>query len=169
MKIRRLSKGDGAIFGRIRLEALITEPNSFGAHASDFDSFSNQDWEGVLSARTAFVAFDGDAPIGLASLFPMDLSRLAHRSEVTNVYVTPGHRGSGVSDALMDTLERFAAKIGVIQLELAVNAENRAAIKFYRKRGYHQIGEVPRGFRHGDRYFDEVLMSKPLDDEPKPA
>lgn len=163
MKIRRLQAGDGALFGEIRLEALREEPFSFAAHLSDYAEFSSEDWEQVLAPRTAFVAFDGARPVGIASLMSEALSRLAHRGMVTNVYVSPRVRRAGVASLLLDAVESEARARGMVQLELAVNAENAGALSFYKRRGYQRIGLVPRGFRHGDRYFDEVLFALALD------
>ena len=169
MKVRRLGAGDGGIFGKIRLRSLIDAPTSFAAHAADHDGFRDAEWEALLARRTAFAAFDAAEPVGLASLVPMDLSRMAHRALVTNVFVVAEYRRQGVAAALLDGLEGHARDLGLVQLELAVNAENLAAIRFYEARGYTTFGRVPRGFRHADRYFDEMLMVLPLGDSPDPA
>jgi GNAT superfamily N-acetyltransferase len=169
MKVRRLDPGDGRIFGKIRLRSLIDAPTSFAAHASDHRDFNDAEWEALLARRTAFAAFAAQDPVGLASLVPMDLSRMAHRALVTNVFVVAEYRRQGVGAALLDALEDHARDLGIVQLELAVNAENLAAIRFYEARGYTTFGRVPRGFRHGDRYFDETLMVLALGNIPDPA
>lgn len=169
MMIRRLQPGEGAVFARIRLESLENEPESFASDISDFTGFYTLDWEPVLAKRTAFVAFQDDVPIGLAALVRMEMSRLAHRAEVINVYVNSAHRGRGIAASLWSALEQHAVAQGIEQLELAVNAENADAIRFYLARGCRQVGTIPRGFRHGDRYFDEVLMIRELDRRANPA
>ena len=169
MNVRRLVSGDGAIFGRIRIEALRQEPTSFAADASDYEHYTAADWEALLAMRTAFVAFDRETPIGIASIVPKGLSRLAHRADVTNVYVTPAHRGTGVSHRLWTTLESHALSHGISQLEIGVNAANAGVIRFYKGLGFVRTGLVPNGFRDGDRYFDEILMVKQIGHTSNPA
>ena len=162
MIIRKLEPGEGAIFGQIRVEALRTNPESFAAEAADYDQFSEKDWEPILTSRTAFVAFDSERPVALASIVGFGLSRLAHRAEVSNVFVSPDYRGTGLSARLWDAVENYARSQGIQQLELAVNAENTAALRFYERRGYRKIGTIPHGFRHGGRYFDEHLLVRQI-------
>lgn len=162
MIIRKLEPGEGAIFGQIRVEALLTNPESFAAKATDYDQFSDKDWEAVLASRTAFVAFDAKRPVALASIVGSGLSRMAHRAEVSNVFVSPDFRGTGLSARLWDAVEDYARSQGIQQLELAVNAENRAALRFYERRGYRRIGTIPHGFQYGGRYFDEHLLVRQI-------
>lgn len=169
MIVRPLEPGEGRIFAAIRCAALRTDPTSFAAHISDYATTTDAEWETLLAVRTAFVAFDGDRPVGLASLIPEHMSRLAHRAAVTNVFVAPEYRGQGVADVLFDALEKDARGRGIVQIELAVNADAPAALRFYARRGYTQIGRIPRGFRHGDRFFDEILLAKALDADRNPA
>lgn len=163
MKIRQLKRGEGAVFGQIRLESLRQEPLSFAAHVDDVKDYSECDWERLLAGRTAFVAFDGDRPVGLASLVEEPMSRMSHRASVTNAFVSSSHRRFGIATALFDAVEREARSRGIVQIELAVNADNSGAAMFYERRGYVQIGLVPRGFRHGKTYFDEILYCLALD------
>lgn len=163
MIVRPLVAGDGAIFAQLRLSALRHEPESFAAHISDYDSFASEDWERVLGTRLAFAAFDAEAPIGLASLMPLKLSRMAHRGEIVNVFVEPAARGRGVGRALMDAIVAKGRELDLVQLELAVNADNATAIGFYDSYGFRRFGRLPRGFRHDGVFHDEVLMLLALD------
>lgn len=162
MIVRQLSPGEGAVFGRIRLEALASDPISFAADAAEHSAFSEADWERALAERIAFAAFESDATVGLASLVPMTLSRMAHRALVTNVFVSPGCRRRGVASRLMDAVEGHARTLGLVQLELGVNVVNTSAIRFYEGRGFLRFGVVPRGFRQEDLFHDEILMFLPL-------
>lgn len=169
MIVRRLGPGDGPIFGRIRLQSLREAPTSFAAEASDYEDATDADWERALAARIAFVALDDATPVGLAALVPMKMSRMAHRATIINVFVAPAARGRGIAHALLDALEEHARSLGIVQLELAVNAENAPGLAFYAARGYARIGLVPRGFRHGAGFSDEVLMCRAIDRSADPA
>ena len=162
MSVRRLWPGEGAIYGRIRLEAIENDPENFAADPSDYANFTASDWENVLARRVAFVAFDNEMAVGLASLVPLQLSRVAHRADVTNVYVSPAYRGAGIASQLWHAVEAHASSTGITQLELAVSAENAAALRFYEKKGCVPIGRLPAGMRHQDRFVDEILMVRPL-------
>jgi ribosomal protein S18 acetylase RimI-like enzyme len=46
------------------------------------------------------------------------------------------------------------------QIELSVSVENAAAIRFYRREGFVEIGCSPGGFLHEGREIDDLLMAK---------
>ncbi|WP_411755983.1 GNAT family N-acetyltransferase, partial [Sinorhizobium meliloti] len=47
---------------------------------------------------------------------------------------------------------------GVLQLELAVNAENSAAMRFYQRHGFVEVGRIPNGFLGHGTKNDELIM-----------
>jgi RimJ/RimL family protein N-acetyltransferase len=47
-------------------------------------------------------------------------------------------------------------------LELAVSAENPAAIRFYLREGFSEVGRIPGGFLHDGREIDDVMMVRRL-------
>lgn len=51
-----------------------------------------------------------------------------------------------------------ARRYGIQQLELSVNAANSAAISFYERHGFAEVGRIPNGFRASDRETDELIM-----------
>jgi len=48
-------------------------------------------------------------------------------------------------------------------LELAVSAENSAALGFYHRHGFIEVGRIPGGLLDGDRQIDDVIMVRRLD------
>lgn len=56
----------------------------------------------------------------------------------------------------------YARGLGILQLELAVNAENSAALRFYQRHGFVEIGRIPCGLLEDDREIDEVIMVRRL-------
>ncbi|AEH83775.1 hypothetical protein SM11_pD0943 (plasmid) [Sinorhizobium meliloti SM11] len=54
-------------------------------------------------------------------------------------------RDRNCSKPLHDVTEH-ARDHGVLQLELAVNAENSAAMRFYQRHGFVEVGRIPNGF-----------------------
>ncbi|MBB5851823.1 GNAT family N-acetyltransferase [Amycolatopsis umgeniensis] len=61
--------------------------------------------------------------------------------EVEQVYVSSGHRGSGVAGTLLTEAERLAAEGGHSRAWLAVAPGNARARRFYERRGWADEGE----------------------------
>ena len=52
---------------------------------------------------------------------------------------------------------------GVLQIHLAVNAENPRALALYASLGFSAYGREPRTLRVDGMFYDEILMALPLD------
>jgi ribosomal protein S18 acetylase RimI-like enzyme len=87
---------------------------------------------------------------------------MAHRATIIMVYVRKNLRGTGLARTLLGTVADYARDIGILQLELAVSAENPAAIRFYLREGFSEVGRIPGGFRHDGREIDDVMMVRRL-------
>jgi GNAT superfamily N-acetyltransferase len=60
-------------------------------------------------------------------------------TEIKRMYVRTESRGAGVSTALLRELERAATALGSPALVLETGSEQRAAIRFYEREGFHRI------------------------------
>lgn len=69
-----------------------------------------------------------------------------------------GERGTGIAASLLHDVTEHARDHGVLQLELAVNAENSAAMRFYQRHGFVEVGRIPNGFLGHDVESDELIM-----------
>jgi ribosomal-protein-alanine acetyltransferase len=83
----------------------------------------------VLTAR------DGRRIAGFAIMEFHDDS--AHLSLLA---VQPGYRRRGVGRKMLDWLEASARTAGIFTVRLEVRAGNDAAIKFYERSGYREVG-----------------------------
>lgn len=61
--------------------------------------------------------------------------------ELKRFFVSPGHRGSGVADAVLEALVGHARARGVVRLRLETGDKQHAAMAFYRRHGF---ADVPR-------------------------
>ena len=61
-------------------------------------------------------------------------------AEMKRVFVDPAARGKGVARAIMQALEREAAKLGVTRMQLETGIKQPEAIALYRKFGYAERG-----------------------------
>ena len=105
-------------------------------------------------------AFLGDEPVGLAGLMRQRPSRMVHRASIVMVYLRKSLRGTGVADGLIDAVIDEARAMGIVQLELSVTAENRAAVRFYERKGFVTIGRIPGALMHEGRELDDLVMAR---------
>ncbi len=171
--VRRLKPSDIETFRALRLEALRAEalraePDAYASTAADWEALSAAEWAERLEHPVLAIFRDG-AAVGLMGLVRQASSRMAHRATLVMAYVRAGERGSGVAATLLDGVIAEAQALGVSQLELAVSADNLAAIRFYRRAGFVEVGRIPGGFRHPDGDVDEVLMALRLEGAESPA
>jgi ribosomal protein S18 acetylase RimI-like enzyme len=159
--VRRLSAKDVNVFRRIRLEALSYEPFSFASVFGDWAHLSDRQWRQHLH-QPVFVALLDQQPVGMMGLRLENARKMAHRAKLVSVYVRKGERGTGIAANLLFSVIEHALARGIFQLELAVNAENSAAIRFYESHGFKKVGCIPNGFLgHEDRQ-DELIMVRRL-------
>ncbi|NUU16402.1 GNAT family N-acetyltransferase [Cellulomonas humilata] len=96
------------------------------------------------SVLVTYVAYDGDRPVGTASL------RLAHgEHEVKRVFVAGTHRRLGLAARLLDAVGGWAADAGVRTIVLQTGVRQPEAVALYRREGWHAI--EPFGDYVGDR------------------
>ena len=81
-------------------------------------------------------------------------------TELSKLYVMPGHHGSGLASELMDAVVALAVAHGSSTIWLGVNQENERANRFYGKHGFEIAG--PKRFLVGDRYEEDWVRVRAL-------
>lgn len=163
MTARRLLSEDAGIYRTVRRESLVAHPEAYASTVAYLDGQDDTSLAKRLEEIPTFAAFEGDRPVALMGYVREPMSAMAHRAMLINVYVAEGFRGSGIGESLFAVLSDAAREDGIRQIELAVTVENDRAFGFYKRLGFHLVGTIPRGFRHGDRFVDEHLMVLALD------
>ena len=103
----------------------------------------------------------GRAPIGFALLGTARLpGAQAGDLELKRIYTLSRCHGLGVGAGLMRVAVDHARTADARRLLLGVYAGNARARAFYAKNGFAQIAE--RKFQVGDRFYDDVVLAKPL-------
>ncbi|RUM18896.1 GNAT family N-acetyltransferase [Rhizobium vallis] len=159
--IRLIGADEVEAFRQIRLEALRTEPASFASRYEDWEVLSLEEWRNRLN-EPVFIAFQDGAPVGIMGLFRQRSSKMAHRATIVMVYIISRLRGTGLAGRLLEAVSDHARAAGILQLELFVSAENPAAIRFYQRQGFAEIGRIPGGVLEEGREIDDVMMARRL-------
>lgn len=162
-RIRRVHpEVDASLWREIRLEGLREAPYAFASHIDEWKDRPLRDFAAWLNRATHFVAVADGRAVGTIAWTQVGASAGRHRGQVVGVYVRREGRGLGIGDALLASVARHASK-HVLQLELGVAGDNAPAIALYKRNGYEEFGRLPRGYRHGDGFRDEVQMLRRLD------
>jgi putative acetyltransferase len=85
-----------------------------------------------------FLAWRGGEPVGCGGVGFFD-----GFAELKRMYVRPRARGQGVADALVARLEAESAAAGHDLLRLETGSRSLAAIRFYRRAGFHPCAAFP--------------------------
>jgi ribosomal protein S18 acetylase RimI-like enzyme len=164
---------DEAVWG-LRGRALIESPDAFTTHPDEHPSLpefrQRQADRRTNPDQRALGAYLNGALVGMAVVVREDRIKTRHRANLYSLYVAPEARREGVGRALVDAAVAAARELGAEQLELAVTANNTAAIVLYEGAGFRPWGVQPRAFRLDDHDFDELWMTLALDgaDDPPP-
>jgi len=124
-------------------------------------------WRRTLRAATArtviLVARDESGIVGTVQLQPAWPPNQPHRADVAKLMVHRRARGRGVARALMQELERQAAKHGFTLL-LLDTCKGSAAERLYASMDWTRVGEVPNFALNPDgSWCDTVFFYKQLD------
>lgn len=138
--IRRLRRGEAELYRKIRLQSIADSPSAFETTYEAVVARSPESWREQADGsaegedRATFLAFEGEEPVGIAALYRIGESREV--AELLQVWVAPGHRGTGVARALMDKVFAWAGKCGFRQIVAKVTSGNERAFAFYRNYGF---------------------------------
>jgi RimJ/RimL family protein N-acetyltransferase len=166
IRIRRLLPAESATYREIRLEALRLAPEAF---SSDLvrESAEPTNWFAARLADAAvFGAFAGDDLVGIAGFFARQGRKEKHKGVLVGMYVRPEVRRNGIGRRLAEAVIAHACR-EVEVLQLSVVNSNEGARRLYASLGFVEYGLEKDALQDEGRYWDEVLMAKPL--RPKPA
>lgn len=98
----------------------------------------------LLAQRVAFVvARVDDDPAGCGGVQIVREPGHEPFAELKRMYVRPTHRGTGVAQAIIDSLTTHAVDAGVLVLRLETGVRQHAAVAFYRRQGFVEIPPFP--------------------------
>jgi ribosomal protein S18 acetylase RimI-like enzyme len=117
----------------VRHRDIYSDPTIGGQNPENhFDNHLKKTGE-----KNVWVAVIGGKVVGLLGMILDD-----EEAEMEPVVVHPSHRGKGVGSALVRTAINEAEKLEVKYLNVRPVARNAEAIKFFRAKGFENIGRI---------------------------
>ena len=148
--IRLLREDDWAAFQRLRVHATVESPLAIWPTRAEEAGRTPAEVRARIAPtayQAVFGAFAGLDLVGIAGVRREPLAQVAHKAMLWGVYVHPGHRRGGLARRLLGAACAHARAQGVLQIHLAVNAENPRALALYESLGFIAYGREPRTLR----------------------
>jgi ribosomal protein S18 acetylase RimI-like enzyme len=161
IEIRRLRPHEAGRFREIRLEALSSNPESFGASYEVEDGKPLEWFAERLANFNVFGAYRGTDLLGIAGFAVHTGPKMSHKGFLWTRFVRPHARRRGVGRRLVEAIVETARR-SVEILQLTVVSDNVPALRLYLALGFVQYGVERHGLKVDGRYYDEVLMAKDL-------
>jgi ribosomal protein S18 acetylase RimI-like enzyme len=161
IEIRKLPIDRWKDYRNLRLEALRSDPSTFGSSFEEEEALAEDEWKRRI--QNVLFAVSEDMLIGMVVCAFNDRPKTKHVAEIFGVYVSADHRGKGVGTMLLErALSLIRKNKGVVKVKLAVNPEQRAAVKLYKKAGFVVMGRAEKELKVGRRFFDVLFMEETL-------
>lgn len=138
--IRYLSPEDYQVLRQIRLEALETDPDAFGALHADAFRRTDEEWRDWLlnvivpGRKNIVVAEEEEVPIGMCGFGLSDED--PETGFLWGMFVSRNHRQKQCGETLLKEAEDWLSANDGKKIKACVAAPNESAIRFYRKNGY---------------------------------
>ena len=162
LKVRLLEAHDVASYRELRLEGLKSHPEAFSSSWEYEATKPVSWWTERLEMNTVFGGWVDRSPlVGVAGLRVHGEAKLRHKSVLWGMYVRPEARGTGLAAALVQQVVEHARTL-VEEICLSVVASNAGACRLYRAAGFQEYGLERRAIKVGREYYDELLMTLPL-------
>ena len=109
------------------------------------------------------IAMVGKEIIARAELAGYPGSRLHHNAKFS-ISVRKDYWNKKIGTRLMTEIIGCARKMNLLNIELEVVADNKAAIALYHKMGFSDVGVYKKYWFANNAYHDAIVMQKCLDD-----
>ena len=111
-----------------------------------------------------FLAMEDCEIVGNINFHGSTRKRIAHVGEF-GISVKKSHWGQGIGGKLLDELFYWASRHGIRKINLRVRADNEAAIKLYRKKGFNEEGHLSCEYMIDGICIDHLAMGLVLEVE----
>jgi ribosomal protein S18 acetylase RimI-like enzyme len=162
MTIKLLHHHDWQAWKKLRLQALLDAPTSFGSSYEEEVVLPDSFFQEELKKNDIFGAYVNNELVACVGFYVLSSLKTKHRGVMWGMYTDPRYRGKGIATRLIETLISHA-KSRIIQLHLKCVTNNMHAVTLYQKHGFAIYGTEPRALKIGNDFFDEYLMVLNLD------
>ena len=146
VEVRALEPDEWHRLKAIRLEALAESPLAYTTTLDEALAYPDAVWRERASGRSG--GFDQLTMIGVEGSRTVAMGVALLRTQrrrrivpIVSVFVSPGHRRSGIGEAVMEGLEAWAARNDADRTSLWVVDDNDPARLFYESLGYRSTGD----------------------------
>ncbi|WP_349258577.1 GNAT family N-acetyltransferase [Achromobacter sp.] len=157
---------DAPSLRRLRLDALVETPESFGSSYEEEHTLTLEDirgWITPLDDGAMFGVFADDALAGMVGVGRQRKLKMRHKAHIWSMYVAPAQRGHGLGRLLMHAAIAHAQTMrGIRQVQLSVTANNVAAAALYASLGFMEYGTEREALCVNGQLYDETLMALAL-------
>ncbi|MEO3997051.1 GNAT family N-acetyltransferase [Mesorhizobium sp. CAU 1732] len=161
VSIRALSLTDLDAYRALRLTALRSNPDAFGASEQEDALMSDAEMARRVVPETpelSLGAFASDTLVGMAAYVPNPRLKMRHKAMMVAVFVAPEMRGARVGRALVEAIIAHARMQRVI-LQCTVAAHNEAARMLYHALGFEPYGLEKNALQVDGHFIDEELLA----------
>jgi ribosomal protein S18 acetylase RimI-like enzyme len=159
IEIRKLPADRWKDYKDLRLEALRNDPSAFSSSSEEEAVLTDEEWRRRI--QNALFAVSDGALVGMIVCVLNDRLKTKHVADIFGVYVRADRRGEGVGTRLLEhVLSRIRRNKRVVKVRLAVNPEQRTAVRLYEKAGFVVAGRAKKELKVGRRFYDMLFMEK---------
>jgi ribosomal protein S18 acetylase RimI-like enzyme len=161
VEVVRLSASRWRDFRDLRLAALKSDPSAYGSSFEEEKTLAESEWRRRI--QSTLFALSDDRPIGMIVYVLNKRLKTKHIAEIYGFYVNADHRGEGVGTRLLEhALSLIRRNKRIVKVKLAVNPEQRVAVRMYKKAGFVVTGRVEKELKVGQRFYGMLFMEKML-------
>lgn len=159
--MRKLNPQDLQAFKQIRLEALQTNPESFGSNFAREMAYEDSKFLQLMvsdDSRYILGMFDDDALVSTMGVFSPNGSP-ADVVAIWGVYTMPEFRGQKISkQILLRVIEDAKSNPALNKIQLGVTDASVAAQALYKSAGFETYAVEADAIVHGELSMCEILM-----------
>ncbi|MDT9719386.1 GNAT family N-acetyltransferase [Paenibacillus sp. ClWae2A] len=162
--ISNIQRDEADIYWPLRLEALKTHPEAFGASFElSIQIPMNEVQERIHNEPDDYIlgAYTTEGTLAGMMGFKRELGlKLRHKGMIWGVYVAPPYRGSGLASRLLrEVLDRGRHLEGIKQINLSVVTTNESARRLYERYGFEVYGIERNALEVYGQGYDEAHMN----------
>ena len=160
--LRALGPDEWQSYKALRLDALLSDPDSFGSTYAETAIKSDELWRtefAPVKERKVFAEIDGDL-VGMAGVCFERTDDGDVEAYLVGVYTKSAYRGQGIAAKLIQALIDDLRNDGEVQIfYLEVHQDAAGAIRLYESLGFVRGEPVPDFVRSDGAVYPKYLMS----------